>query len=246
MKRKFAISDVHGQFDSMIILLNEANFDPKYDQLVFVGDMIDRGPDSVGVIKYVKHLQEQHPKNVFVVLGNHEVMMRRYLFRGYNDMWLRYGGQEVIQELKRRFVSKMERDEHLVWLANLPITYCDEQYFYTHAGINLNNAPLKQHEDCTFMGIDEMYSVNQNDLNKAIGGRIMVHGHTPYLSVYRAGNFISCDTGASVLPNGKLSLVDLTGKKYYCNVSQTPEVLKIAIKEMDITKRIKIYTESGY
>jgi serine/threonine protein phosphatase 1 len=144
--------------------------------LVFVGDLIDRGPDSVRVIKFVKKLQEQNPENIFVILGNHEIMMRRYLFGGKSHMWLRFGGLEVIEEMKTRFEGIKERNDHLVWLANLPLTQCDEEYFYAHAGINLSWDITKQPEDSAFMEIDETYSINPDDLKKAIGNRIVVHG----------------------------------------------------------------------
>ncbi|WP_042454033.1 metallophosphoesterase family protein [Neobacillus dielmonensis] len=238
MKRKLAISDVHGQLTALNHLLDAAKFNPTQDQLVFLGDLIDRGPDSVGVIKFVKQLQENHPENIFVILGNHEIMLRRYIFGGSSHMWLQYGGLKVIEEMKTLFAGETDRNDHLVWLANLPLAYMDENYLYVHAGMDVSCPIHKQHEDSTFMALDTMYTVDDVVLNKAIGKRIIVHGHTPYSSVYQAGRFISCDTGASVLQNGQLSLVDVTNGLYYCNNTQSPDVTQLPIKQLDITERI--------
>ncbi|WML45406.1 metallophosphoesterase family protein [Neobacillus sp. PS3-40] len=239
-KRKLAMSDVHGQYQSMVTLLEVANFNPEKDQLVLVGDLIDRGPHSVEVLKYAKQLQERYPENVFVVLGNHEIMMRQYVFGMKSNMWLRYGGQAVIQELKTAFQTTTERVQHLVWVANLPLYHQDEEHFYVHAGIDVNKPATEQHEMSTFTELNWMYSVPSKALKQAIGDRIMVHGHTPYSAVYRAGNnFISCDTGASVWENGKLSLVDLSNNLYYCNDLKSPEVRTLRIEELEIVDRIE-------
>ncbi|MFP7296246.1 metallophosphoesterase [Neobacillus niacini] len=238
MKRKFVISDIHGQYNSFITLLDSANFNPKEDQLVLIGDLIDRGPNSVEVIKFVKKLQEQNPENIFVVLGNHEIMMRQYIFGGKSHIWLQYGGLKVIEEMKTHFNGISERNEHLVWLANLPLTHRDEEFVYVHAGIDLSRDITKQHEDCTFMELADMYTVNKEELIIAIGNSMVVHGHTPYSSVYRAGNFISCDTGASVLPNGKLSLINLTNQTYFINDTKSTEVQKLPIQEIKMKDRL--------
>ncbi|WP_462411552.1 metallophosphoesterase family protein [Neobacillus sp. Marseille-QA0830] len=239
MKRKFAMSDVHGQLEAMIQLLDAADFHPSEDQLVFVGDLIDRGPNSVGVIRFVKQLREKHPDNIFVILGNHEIMMRRYVFGGNSHMWLHYGGLEVIEEMKTRFDGENDRNNHLVWLANLPLVHMDEDYLYVHAGIDVSYGIDQQPEDSTFIGLDVMYSIDPVDLMGAIGKRIMVHGHTPYSCVYQAGHFLSCDTGASVLQDGQLSLVDLSNQMYYCNHLQTGEVFQLPIKPLEINERIR-------
>lgn len=67
----------------------------------------------------------------------------------------------------------------------------------------------------------------------------MVHGHTPYSCVHRAGNNISCDTGASALPNGKLSLINLTNQTYLCHDTNSTEVLALPIQEFQIKERMK-------
>lgn len=72
--RKFAISDIHGSYYEMMRLLEAVKFNPNIDQLVIVGDMINRGPYSGEVLKEIKRLNEAY-EHVHVTIGNHEEMM---------------------------------------------------------------------------------------------------------------------------------------------------------------------------
>lgn len=78
MSRLCIIGDVHGMLESLQSLINKLDLQPA-DKLIFVGDLIDKGPDSAGVVQYVDHLQQKAPNNVILVEGNHEDRMRRYL-----------------------------------------------------------------------------------------------------------------------------------------------------------------------
>jgi serine/threonine-protein phosphatase PP1 catalytic subunit len=64
------VGDLHGDFNSLHAIIEKANLES--DLLVFLGDYADRGPDGVEVIRAVKVLKEQHPKNVVALMGNHE------------------------------------------------------------------------------------------------------------------------------------------------------------------------------
>lgn len=216
MNRKFAISDIHGQFDAMKALLERATFDPAQDTLFVVGDLIDRGPHSGKVVRFIKALQDKHPENIQVVIGNHEIMMREYVFEGKSHRWLRFGGQECIADFNTAFASEDERDGHLVWLANLPLYAADADYFYTHAGVDPLYVLAEQMDhEVTFMSVKELYYFTREEWFPHIGKKKIVHGHTPYHCVYDTGEHISCDLGASVFAEGKLALVDLTNNAYY-------------------------------
>ena len=96
--RVLAIGDIHGMYEKLIKLMDIIRFDPEEDLLVFLGDYIDRGPDSVPCLQYVYDFQHAHRDSVICLLGNHEVMMSSYLMqkRGsyntliadYADSWL--------------------------------------------------------------------------------------------------------------------------------------------------------------
>ena len=74
--RKIIIGDVHGCLSELEALLDMCSLQPA-DQLFFIGDLIDKGPDSVGVVKYVYELSLK--LNVKLILGNHEEKFLRYL-----------------------------------------------------------------------------------------------------------------------------------------------------------------------
>ena len=66
IKRHIFIGDIHGCLDEFNELLNKLSYDPKEDRLILLGDLIDRGPDSVGVVRKARELRLE------CVMGNHE------------------------------------------------------------------------------------------------------------------------------------------------------------------------------
>jgi serine/threonine protein phosphatase 1 len=239
--RKWVMCDIHGQYKAMRELLEFAAIDFEKDQFVFLGDYIDRGPHSAKVVKYIRGLKMRYPNNVYAIIGNHEIMMREYVFEGKSDRWLVFGGYQTIEDLKKTFEMKTERDEHLVWLANLGYYCMDEEYLYVHAGIDPAYDSNEQYDEVTFTEIDEMYRIPPEDLKEIIGKRVIVHGHTSYPSVYQADHFISCDTGASVLEDGMLSLVELNSRMYYSCELKNFQVTKHKIEVKKTIDRINEY-----
>ena len=74
----YAIGDIHGCLDKVLRLLEVLRYDPATDRLIFLGDYIDRGPDSKGVLDLMLRLQQGNPANVFL-MGNHEDNFLTYL-----------------------------------------------------------------------------------------------------------------------------------------------------------------------
>ncbi|AXK82270.1 serine/threonine protein phosphatase [Pseudolabrys taiwanensis] len=94
----FAIGDIHGCQDKLIKLLDEcrryANGIPtKY---IFLGDLIDRGPDSRAVVQTVMDLQAHDPENVIALTGNHEELLRASDTSHGLRQWLANGGSEAL------------------------------------------------------------------------------------------------------------------------------------------------------
>ncbi|TWT33560.1 Serine/threonine-protein phosphatase 1 [Posidoniimonas corsicana] len=93
--RLLAIGDVHGCQRALESLLDQIGLTAE-DTLVFLGDLVDRGPSSNGVVDCVCELREEH--NVVVIMGNHEEMMRDAISgRGLYNAWLDVGGRETIR-----------------------------------------------------------------------------------------------------------------------------------------------------
>lgn len=143
-ERIFAIPDIHGQLDQLVMVLDKMRqdgMDLKKDQLVFLGDMIDRGKDSAGVIKLIRDLQKTHGPNVVALLGNHEVFMidsiaEMYMRSGEKrDLWEWNGG---VQTLRSYGHDLLAMTEDVRWMKDLPIWFeyevsPTEKYFFSHA-----------------------------------------------------------------------------------------------------------------
>jgi serine/threonine protein phosphatase 1 len=110
-KRHFVVADIHGMYSEFLELLAKAKYDPANDIIYSVGDLIDRGPDSVEVVQF---FTENLYPDVHVCLGNHEYMSMTPMWMA---TWMYNGGAETIDSLKAH-----DKDEH--WLrdqiADLP------------------------------------------------------------------------------------------------------------------------------
>lgn len=111
----YVLSDVHGYLQDLERGLEEAGFGDE-DELWILGDLVDRGPDGIGVVNRVRRLQDEAPGRVHVLMGNHEILaLGRYRFPStkFVDSWVINGG-------KRRDQEGLT-DEHAEWLASLPL-----------------------------------------------------------------------------------------------------------------------------
>ena len=129
-QRRVVIGDVHGHYEGLMLLLEEIA-PASDDQIYFLGDLIDRGPQSAQVVEFVK--ENDYP----CLLGNHEQMLLNILIgkdTGSANMqgWLYSGGQATVASYQSGTIPK----EHLNWFENLP-TYLDlGDFWLTHAGVD--------------------------------------------------------------------------------------------------------------
>jgi serine/threonine protein phosphatase 1 len=98
--RLLAIGDIHGCLDQLRELLARVVPTP-HDQLVFLGDYVDRGPDSAGVVEVLLTLRDQLPRTVFL-RGNHEQMLLDVLAGGDPAIFLLNGGEQTIASYRNR------------------------------------------------------------------------------------------------------------------------------------------------
>ena len=227
--RVFAVGDIHGMYKKLITLMEKIKFDFEEDLLVFLGDYIDRGPDSIKCLEYVFDLHHTFPGSVICLLGNHEVMMTSYLIQkhsnyrnliaDYADVWLDNGGYETYDQLNELGVKR--REELLQWALNLPVRFQYKDFFFCHAGIDAD-MPLKMQTE-----FDLLWKRN-GWREKYKGKETIVVGHTPVQilrnkvrfverapkPLFLLNNIIMCDTGA-YMPGGKLSCVDVLSKKVW-------------------------------
>lgn len=210
--RRLAMSDIHGSYDEMMKLLEYAQFDPVHDQLVVVGDMINRGPDSGKVLKELKKLEENY-ENVRVTVGNHEEMMLWYL-AGKHDMWVHFGGKEATDSINEAFCEE-GAGKAVQWVHHLPLIVEDELFVYAHAGFQAPYRKAKQDRNHLWLQRKEFYAIEKDTLLSETKGKPIVHGHTPRSTVIFDGARLGIDLGAQVTSSPKLALVELEESLVY-------------------------------
>ena len=194
MGRIFVISDVHGYYDLFIKLLAEISFND-FDKLYIIGDVCDRGEDSLKLLFYI-----QEHDNIILIKGNHEYMMQEALFYNLeNDdfdysinvvkLWIANGGDKTINNIndylekdtmryedyriiRREFLKRVY--EYLKSLPNyLEISVNKQNYVLVHAGIDVRKS-LNQQIENDLLWIREKFYLQRGDLTK-----IYIFGHTP-------------------------------------------------------------------
>jgi serine/threonine protein phosphatase 1 len=208
--RAYAVGDIHGRIDLLDQILSTIEQDAERSParrilLIFLGDLIDRGPDSRGVVERLRTYRSDRLQTYFLA-GNHEELLLRLMAgeRGLLEGWLKFGGAECLRSygtdpaslvgLKEKDALAIVRDaipeEHRQFLAGFADTLRLGDYLFVHAGIR--------------PGLD-LSLQSQFDLRWIRGpfldcgddhGMVVVHGHTISENVDERANRIGIDTGA--------------------------------------------------
>ncbi|MFD1844192.1 metallophosphoesterase family protein [Sphingomonas qilianensis] len=226
--RAYAIGDVHGRLDLLRALIDQIMVDRRdrpceRDYIVFLGDLIDRGPDSAGVIDYLLQARAFLPNPIFL-MGNHEEMLLHTLERDPTKMrdWLRFGGYECAQSygvevgrlalLDPRAAVALVRSAipaaHIAFIDSFVDSFRFGDYLFVHAGIR-PGIPIEQQNTRDLRWIRETFldSVVEHPL-------LVVHGHTITDAPDERPNRIGIDTGA--YSSGTLTALCIEGsdRKY--------------------------------
>lgn len=196
MPRTYALSDIHGCLDKLQRLVARCEADAKTERarFAFLGDYIDRGPDSRGVVEYLIAFQRSRPSDVICCLcGNHEDLalaaiddpdeIAQWTVHNNGDKTLRSYGVSQPSELPA---------QHVDWMRALATHHDDGLRFFVHAGIDPSR-PLNRQDRHDLLWMREPFLSDPRD-----HGRFIVHGHTPV----RGGqpdlrkNRVNIDTGA--------------------------------------------------
>lgn len=210
----FAIGDIHGCSRKLAALLKMLPFDPHLDLLVFLGDYIDRGPESKEVIDLLLDLRQQ-VDNVVFLMGNHEHAMLEYARTGDPDDLRLLRPLGVEETLKSYGIGQMRQlhelsflpEDHRVFLESLLLFFRAGGYLFTHAGIVPG-------EDIRTCSPDRLLTVRNTFLEYA--GTLedtVVFGHTPFLTPFVARDKIGIDTGA--VYGNLLTAVELPANRFY-------------------------------
>jgi hypothetical protein len=227
MSKLYAIPDIHGRLDLLSILwdklIKEEQLDLTQDKVIFLGDMIDRGPDSMGVIEFIKQLTLLHPQNVIALLGNHEAMALMAQTRGTTDdkeLWEWNGGVQTLDSYRYVGFSNMTQD-HLTWIAYLPHKHEEPGYYFSHSPtpresyrpIYLKGTELTIDEHTWTYHQDE-WGVARDHGNGIVG--VSGHIHALRRGIYTPriyDHHIYLDLGCGCSPKAPLCAMELHSRK---------------------------------
>ena len=172
--RQFAIGDIHGCVKTLDALLTRLELTHE-DQLIFLGDYIDRGPDSKGVIQCLQNLAKHYPTKC--LLGNHEdffLTVHQSDDRQLWKQWLQLGGYETLTSFKIAKCRQFPTDI-IEFLESLPVLVETSSHVFVHGGLSSWRLDPVKHSTR-----DEMlWSRDAIHDRQVIGGRQLVVGHTP-------------------------------------------------------------------
>jgi len=192
MSFTFAIGDIHGCLAPLRTLLAMIETRWVSGTVVFLGDYIDRGPDSCGVIELLKAGPEKPGWQWITLKGNHEDMMvGAYAGRSERDWWLDNGGLETELSYDGRVPA-----EDLLWADRLPLIHVDVHRIFVHAGV-VPEFPLDRQSPRDLLWL-RTYPVSD------YWGKHLCHGHTPSrTNPQTIGNRTNIDSGCVF--SGKLT-----------------------------------------
>ncbi len=228
--RRFVVGDIHGWPEPLEKLLKKVKFDFEKDLLIQLGDIVDRGPNSYGVVEVLLKV-----KNLVLIQGNHDIWFKEYLITRYvGSDWFQQGGNKTLNSYKWRNFEKI--DEHMdFYNRQVPYHILDNKIF-THGGFNpktnvngqdpwnfawdrdmimevMNTQKGVESVD----GFDEIFvghtpTIYWSKQEETRGGLILPHSF-PITTPINVGNVWNVDTGCG--KKGPLTIMNIDTKEYW-------------------------------
>jgi serine/threonine protein phosphatase 1 len=221
--RVYAVGDIHGRLDLFEELIRSIEADDRSRKaartiVILLGDLIDRGPDSAGVVARARAWAQQ--REIKLIMGNHEEMfLDSFTKQGVLRSFMRYGGQVTMlsygipqrvlaeadsEELQRMMAAAVPQEDR-DFLAGFEKMVRLGDYVFVHAGVRPDQ-PLERQtgQDCRW--IREPFLSHAGDF-----GGVIVHGHTVTDGPEMLANRIGIDTGAYM--SGRLTAIGLEGSQ---------------------------------
>jgi len=237
---RFVIGDVHGQYDGLMLLLDEIN--PQFDdQLFFLGDLIDRGPQSAEVVTWV--MQSGHA----CLKGNHEQMCLEAHNASEASMlwqgWIINGGSRTLDSYGENGIP----NEHLRWMNHLPLYLDLGDAWLVHAGLD-PHLSIEDQGALEFCWIREPF---HSSTQPYFAQKTIITGHTITFvfpgvqpgQIAQGAGWLDIDTGAYHPKSGWLTALDLDHSMVYQANVYTQSVRKLPLQ--DITVPIDSVSKSG-
>ncbi|WNR44178.1 metallophosphoesterase family protein [Paenibacillus roseipurpureus] len=224
MKRILVISDIHGCVTELKELLHKAKFQADEDQLILLGDYVDRGPNSLETVEHVMFLVRE--QGAIALRGNHD---QRFIevMNGTDDLtemkFFEHGGIQTFQSFSGSktldLKTSKERirancSEHLAFLRELPLYYENETHIFVHAGLNPAYKDWKTQPERDFIWIRAPFVQHRTVVKKPV-----VFGHTTTHDIHGKPD-VWFDTDKIGIDGGcaygmQLNLLEIKGKHQY-------------------------------
>jgi len=218
--RIYAIGDIHGRADLLDRAFARIDEDLERRPVaqaiqVFLGDYVDRGPESAGVLERLIVRGQTH--ETLCLKGNHELYLLEFLENpSILKVWGQYGALTTLHsyglkptlnagpEEQTNLAAALRQtmpESHLQFLAQLPLSFTCGDFYFVHAGVR-PSAPLSRQREDDLLWIRDDFLCHEEPFEKVI-----IHGHTPVMEPDVRGNRINIDTGAYA--TGRLTCLSL-------------------------------------
>ncbi|MBM3163184.1 MAG: serine/threonine protein phosphatase [Chlorobi bacterium] len=214
-RRIIAVGDIHGCLHSLERLVGQIGLRHD-DQLVFLGDYIDRGPRSGEVVDFLISLRQCH--TCFFLMGNHELMYLDYLETRDPSLWLSNGGCETLLSYGSRNGLDLP-EEHIGFIRACRLYIETEHYFFTHGGLDPELSVrdnLRNHKPEKFCLLRLHMNPSILENSDFPWEKTLVCAHTPIPNPLLQERLIAIDTGCVYHNNpllGKLTAVMLPERR---------------------------------
>ena len=210
MRKRWVIPDIHGCAKTLMTLVEEQIKPTRFDEIYFLGDYIDRGPDSKGVIDYIRLLQHDE-YNITALRGNHEDFVLELYdtelnskfswFYSFADKkhrsWMDIGGKDTLRSFGITEVRHIP-PEYIEWMKSLIYFVKMDDFILVHAGLNFEI-------DDPFTDTESMIWTREYKIEpEKIGNRRIIHGHVP----------VNLELMHMAVKNKSLKFIDLDNGPY--------------------------------
>jgi serine/threonine protein phosphatase 1 len=201
LTRTLVISDIHGCYDVWVALLKKIDFVPKVDQLILLGDYVDRGNRSKEVVGQIMRMV--HTGEAIALRGNHDQRFIDFIMSNhtsYDFKFLEHGGLQTInsycdskytlEDLQDIMILGQVKasirklyNAHIKFLDSLPLYYEDAHHIYVHAGLNPFYKNWREQPEKDFIWIREAFVKHNTNVDKTI-----VFGHTKTIDIHETAD----------------------------------------------------------
>ena len=215
--RLIAVGDIHGNIDMLEALVKAIN-PVQDDTIIFLGDMVNRGPKSKQVVERIMNLSATC--NVHCVCGNHEEMILQAYRGGQSEhkFWTKFGGLATLISYGVQNARDLPKD-HLKFFAECKDYIETPNHIFVHASCN-PSIPIEKNkgEILRWSSFDKNYPGHMS-------GKKVFCGHSPQREILDLKNICCIDTGCGIWVDGKLSAIDInSGSKYIIKHNCEPQV----------------------